>query len=94
MGVTEEKIIGIIDTSLVEEFELDTEKMVPEALLYEDLGLDSLDRVDTVIMLEQAFKFKIREEEAIREIRTLGDIHAFVIGKMRSLGGVEGSPEQ
>jgi len=39
-----------------------------------------------VIMLERAFKFKIREEEAIREIRTLGDIHRFVINKIRSLG--------
>jgi acyl carrier protein len=34
-----------------------------------------------VIVLEQAFGFKIREEEEIRSIRTLGDIHAFVIKK-------------
>jgi acyl carrier protein len=84
--MTDEKIIEIINSSLVEEFELDPDKMVPEAILYDDLGLDSLDRVDTVIVLEQAFKFKIREEEAIREIRTLGDIHRFVINKMLSLG--------
>jgi acyl carrier protein len=84
--MTDEKVIEIINTSLVEEFELDPEKMVPDALLFEDLELDSLDRVDTVIMLERAFKFKIREEEAIREIRTLGDIHRFVINKIRSLG--------
>ena len=84
--MTDEKIIEIINSSLVEEFELDPDKMVPEAILYDDLGLDSLDRVDTVIVLEQAFKFKIREEEAIREIKTLGDIHRFVINKMLSLG--------
>ena len=84
--MTDEKVIEIINTSLVEEFELDPEKMVPDALLFEDLELDSLDRVDTVIMLERAFKFKIREEEAIREIRTLGDIHRFVINKICSLG--------
>jgi acyl carrier protein len=83
--MTDEKVIEIINTAMVEEFELDPEKMVPEALLYEDLELDSLDRVDTVILLEKAFKFKIREEEAIREIRTLGDIHRFVIEKLRSL---------
>ena len=83
--MTDEKVIEIINTSLVEEFELDPEKMVPDALLFEDLELDSLDRVDTVIMLERAFKFKIREEEAVREIRTLGDIHRFVIQKIRTL---------
>jgi len=89
--MTDEKVIEIIDTSLANEFELDIEKMVPNALLYEDLGLDSLDRVDTVILLEQAFKFKIREEEKIRKIRTLGDIHVFVINKIHNLretGGV------
>lgn len=82
--MTDEKVIEIINTAMAEEFELDPEKMVPEALLFEDLELDSLDRVDTVILLEKAFKFKIREEEAIREIRTLGDIHRFVIQKLRS----------
>ncbi|MEW6186418.1 MAG: phosphopantetheine-binding protein [Thermodesulfobacteriota bacterium] len=80
--MTDEKVIEIINTSLAEEFEIDPERMVPEALLFEDLELDSLDRVDTVILLEKAFKFKIREEEAIREIRTLGDIHRFVIQKI------------
>jgi acyl carrier protein len=83
--MTNEKVVEIINTSLAEEFELDLEKLVPDALLFEDLELDSLDRVDTVIMLERAFKFKIREEEAIREIRTLGDLHRFVINKIRSL---------
>jgi acyl carrier protein len=34
-----------------------------------------------VVVLEDAFKFKIREEEALREIRTLGDIHNFVLTK-------------
>ena len=88
--MTDEKIIEVINSSLVEEFELDPEKMVPEAVLYDDLGLDSLDRVDTVIVLEHAFKFKIREEEAIREIVTLGDIHRFVIGKIKGLGATQG----
>ena len=87
----DEKVIEIINTSLATEFELDIEKMVPDALLYEDLGLDSLDRVDTVILLEQAFKFKIREEEEIRQIRTLGDIHIFVINKIQSLRETEGA---
>jgi acyl carrier protein len=82
--MTDEKIIEIINSSLAEEFELDIEKMVPEAILYDDLGLDSLDRVDTVIVLEHAFKFKIREQEAIKEIKTLGDIHRFVINKIRN----------
>ena len=83
--MTDEEIIGLIDTSLAEEFELDLERMKPEASLFDDLEFDSLDVVDLVVVLEKAFKFKIREEEAIREIRTLGDIHNFVINKKREI---------
>ena len=80
--MTEAEVIELIDSSLAEEFELDRAEMTPEANLYEDLGLDSLDTVDMVIVLEGAFNFKIREEEAIRAIRTLDDIHQFVLGKI------------
>jgi len=80
--MTDEEVIELIDSSLAEEFELERDDMTPEAHLYEDLGLDSLDTVDMVIVLEGAFNFKIREEEAIRAIRTLGDIHRFVLAKI------------
>jgi acyl carrier protein len=83
--MTDQEIIALIDSSLAEEFELDPQQMTPEATLYDDLGLDSLDTVDMVIVLEGAFGFKIREEEAIRQIRTLGDIHRFVIDKKRTV---------
>ena len=79
--MTEKEIIDLINSTLANEFELNIDDMVPGAVLKEDLGLDSLDRVDMVIVLERAFSFKIREEEAIREIVTLGDIHNFVINK-------------
>ena len=83
--MTDQEIIDLINTTLVNEFELNMDDMVPGAVLKDDLGLDSLDRVDMVIVLEKAFNFKIREEEAIREIQTLSDIHNFVINKKREL---------
>ncbi|MBW2186881.1 MAG: acyl carrier protein [Deltaproteobacteria bacterium] len=82
--MTEQEMITIINDALVEEFELDADEMQPELSIYDDLGLDSLDTVDMVIVLEGAFKFKIREEAEIKEIRTLGDIHAFVQRKLES----------
>ena len=83
--MTDQEIIGLINDTLANEFELNIDDMVPEALLKDDLGLDSLDRVDMVIVLEKAFSFKIREEETVREIRTLGDIHNFVIHKKQEM---------
>ena len=85
--MTNEEIIQLINSSLCEEFEIEEGRMVPEAVLHDDLELDSLDRVDMVIVLESAFRFKIKEEKAIRDIRTLGDIHDFVISKVREIEG-------
>jgi acyl carrier protein len=83
--MTDQEIIDLINTTLANEFELNIDDMVPGAVLKDDLGLDSLDRVDMVIVLERAFNFKIREEEAVRKIYTLSDIHNFVINKKREL---------
>lgn len=85
--MTNEEIIQLINSSLCAEFEIEEGKMVPEAVLHDNLELDSLDRVDMVIVLESAFRFKIKEEKAIRDIRTLGDIHDFVINKVREVEG-------
>ena len=83
--MNDQEIIDLINTTLADEFELNINDMLPGAVLKDDLGLDSLDRVDMVIVLEKAFNFKIREEEAIREIYTLSDIHNFIINKKRTL---------
>jgi acyl carrier protein len=85
--MTDQETIELINSSLAEEFEFDLAAMTPETTLFEDMGLDSLDVVDLVIVLETAFGMKIREEEAIRKIRTLGDIHSFVIEKKRQTVG-------
>jgi acyl carrier protein len=87
--MTDQEIIDRINDALAEEFELNPEEMKPEARIYEDMGLDSLDIVDLVIVLESSFGLKIREEAAVRNIRTLGDIHQFVIARKR---GTEHAP--
>lgn len=84
--MTSEEIKTIVNTALVEEFELETDAMLPEAHLFNDLGLDSLDAVDMVIVLEKAFGVKLRDEKAIREIRTLGDLYAFIEARQKEMG--------
>ena len=63
---------------LAEEFELDPEDMGPEATLYEDLGLDSLDAVDMVVVLEKTFAMKLSDDNALRSIRTMEDLFQFL----------------
>jgi len=81
--MTDAEIISLVNDSLVEEFELESSVMVPEAEIFAGLGLDSLDIVDMVVVLEGAFGIKIRDDESLREIRTLGDIHNFILQKKR-----------
>lgn len=81
--MTDAEVINLVNELLAEEFELEMEQMKPEALFKDDLELDSLDAVDMVVVLEQAFKFKIKKDEAFKAIRSLGDLHAFVLDKKK-----------
>lgn len=72
------QIIEITNAALEAEFELDPQQLVPEAHIRDDLGLDSLDIVDMVIVLEKAFKVKLTNKKALATLHTLGDIYDFL----------------
>ena len=74
------EITKIVNATLAREFELDEAKLTPEAKFGEDLGLDSLDAVDMVVVLEQAFRVKIRGTYQPDKIHTLGDLYEFIEG--------------
>lgn len=48
---------------LIEDLEVDEEKIFPDAKLKEDMGIDSLDFVDIVVIVERNFGFVIKPEE-------------------------------
>jgi acyl carrier protein len=48
---------------LIEDFEIAENEITPDATLKEDLGIDSLDFVDIVVVVERLFGFKIVPEE-------------------------------
>ena len=50
---------------LVEELEIDAENIFPEAKLKDDMGIDSLDFVDIVVIEVKTFGFKIKAEEMV-----------------------------
>lgn len=50
----------IVDT-LVEDFQKDRDEIKPDTTLKDELGLDSLDRVDLVVALESAYDVEISE---------------------------------
>ncbi|MBO4663976.1 MAG: acyl carrier protein [Bacteroidaceae bacterium] len=48
---------------LIEDLEIEEDKVFPDAKLKEDMGIDSLDFVDIVVIVEKNFGFKIKPEE-------------------------------
>jgi acyl carrier protein len=79
--MTQEEIISKINEFLVEEFEVDAEKIVPTANLRETLNLDSLDYVDLVVIIESNFGFKVIAEDFIN-IHTFQDFYTYVNRKV------------
>ena len=76
--MTEQEIIDKTNKVFEESFEIESDRLTPEAHIFTDLGLDSLDIVDLIVALQSSFNVKIRNEEKVREIRTLQDIYTFI----------------
>lgn len=88
---TLEKVRNVVKDTLVAEFELQADQIVPTARLREDLGLDSLDGVDLIVALEKAMGVQIPETDA-RQMRTVGDIYAFIEKSAAQLAGQPAAP--
>ena len=72
------KIVEHVNDVFVDDFEMEPAQLLPEAHLFTELGLDSLDVVDLVVALQKKFDVSIRDDERIREIRTLNDLYSLI----------------
>ncbi|MFC4699978.1 acyl carrier protein [Glaciecola siphonariae] len=73
MNAQKEQILAQIKEILVDIFELDEEAIVPEAKLYEDLDIDSIDAVDLLIDLKKKIDVDISAEQ-FNQVRTIQDV--------------------
>lgn len=78
------EIFKKVVTVFIEEFEIEESVITKESLIFEELGLDSLDSVDLIVALEKAFNFKIdraNDGQVIAQIRSIEDIIHYVESK-------------
>ena len=78
MSTTAEKVKKIV----VEQLGVAEDQVTPEAKFVEDLGADSLDQVELVMALEEAFGAEIPDEEA-EKLTTVGDAIKFIEEKSK-----------
>jgi acyl carrier protein len=74
-------IISKINQLLIDEIEIDENRISPGADLKKDLGIDSLDFVDLFVIIEHNFGFKMKAEE-MAEVKTLEDFYQYIIQRI------------
>ena len=70
---TPEEILATLRDLFEELFEVEPSKVLPEARLYEDLDIDSIDAVDLVVRLKEMTGKKI-EPEQFKSVRSVQDV--------------------
>ena len=75
------EIIEKIRKFMIAEFEVEEEKITPDANLKHTLGLDSLDYIDLVVVIESNFAFKVKPEDFVGII-TYQDFCNYVISRV------------
>ncbi len=66
-------VAQLIGKTLAELFEIDPDDVTPEARLYEDLDIDSIDAVDMVVELKR-FTGRRIDPDDFKSVRTVQDV--------------------
>lgn len=79
--MTKEEIFEKVKSFLIDEFEIDEDKIYAASRLKEDMGIDSLEMVDVVVLVDQEFGFKMKPED-FKSIKTLDEFCEFILSRV------------
>jgi acyl carrier protein len=78
----EDEIFKKVSEYLVAKFEIRPEKIKPEAHLFKDLGMDSIDALDWFAAMQSEIGLPIIEKE-LKLIRTVQDVVDYCVRNLR-----------
>lgn len=67
------ELYGQLKTILIDQFELEEASISPDANLYDELELDSIDAVDLLVQLKNVTGKKISPDD-FKDVRTINDV--------------------
>ena len=73
-----EEVKEKVNAFLIDEFELEKEHLLPDALIKDDLDIESLDFVDIAVIIERDFGIKVTSEY-IEKIIVLQDLYDYIV---------------
>ena len=79
--MTRTEIEERVKAFLIDDLEIEEENIFPEAKLKEDMGIDSLDYVDIVVIVEKNFGFRIQAQE-MTNVKTLTQFYDYIESKV------------
>ena len=75
--MAEKSIEKRVKDIIVEQLGVNPDQVTPDAKFIEDLGADSLDTVELVMALEEAFGNEIPDEQA-EKLQSVGDVIKYI----------------
>lgn len=75
-------IISKVNEFLIDEFEIEEDVLNPEAG-WKEIGIDSLDFVDIVVVVENVFGLVIKGEDMVN-VKTLQQFYDFIEARLKS----------
>jgi acyl carrier protein len=78
-----DEVFKAVSEYLITEFEIPSEKIIPEAHLFKDLEMDSIDALDWFAAMESQIGLPIIEEE-LKQVRTVQDVVDYVMRNLDS----------
>ncbi|WP_199096263.1 acyl carrier protein [Dyella sp. ASV21] len=76
-GISDEDILSRLKQVLHDNFEIEPARVNPDAHLFTDLELDSIDAVDLAIQVQDMTGMRIKPED-FKSVRTVSDVVATV----------------
>ncbi|MGX7347755.1 acyl carrier protein [Aerococcus vaginalis] len=81
--MTKEEVYSKIKTILVEELDVEEEKVTPDVNIQEDLEIDSLDLFDVIDSLEDEYDIEIDTDEN-EDLQTLDQLSEYVLTQINN----------
>ena len=78
-----EDILARIASIMEETFEIDPARVTPQAKLYDDLEIDSIDAVDMIVQLKPIVGRRL-EPDAFKSVRTVADVVDALYGMLNN----------
>ncbi|MHC4695169.1 MAG: acyl carrier protein [Planctomycetota bacterium] len=76
--MADSELIQTVNEIFTDSFEIAPERLTPQAQIFADLELDSLDMVDLAASLQKKFGVSIRDDDRIRSVLTMQDLYDYL----------------